>query len=109
VEQVGSPAFLRIVEMRAHPHRLAAELLDSADGGAVYVARHVVVELEGILYAERALGLKTALVDHRIVEAPLLEKMSFFSQKYQLKSYSWSRTFSFEYRTERCSSKSVDT
>ncbi len=74
MEQVGSPALLGILKVSADPDRLAAELPNSADSGAVDVARHIVVELEGILDAERALGLQAALVHHRVVEAPLIKR-----------------------------------
>ncbi len=57
VQQVCPPLLLWILEIGAHTDRLAAELLDLTEGGAVYVARHVVVQLERVLYAERALGL----------------------------------------------------
>jgi hypothetical protein len=74
VDQVGSPALLGILKMSADPDRLTAELPNSADSGTVDVARHIVVELEGILDAERALGLQAALVHHRVVEAPLIKR-----------------------------------
>jgi hypothetical protein len=74
VEQVGSPTLLWILKVSANSHRLAAELPDPADSDAVDVARHIVVELEGILDAERALGLQAALVHHRVVEAPLIKR-----------------------------------
>ncbi len=74
MEQVGSPALLGILKVSAYSHRLAAEFPNSADSGAVDVARHIVVELEGILDAERTLGLQTALVHHRVVEAPLIKR-----------------------------------
>ncbi len=74
MEQVGSPALLWILKVSADSDRLAAELPNSADSGAVDVARHIVVELEGILDAERALGLQAALVHHSVVEAPLIKR-----------------------------------
>ena len=76
MKKVGPPGFLWILKIGTNSNRLAAELLDRAERGAVNVAGHVVVELKGVLDAERALGLQAALVDHRVVETPLNSELS---------------------------------
>ena len=76
MKKVGPPGFLWILKIGTNSNRLAAELLDLAERGAVNVAGHVVVDLKGVLDAERALGLQAALVDHRVVETPLNSELS---------------------------------
>ncbi len=71
VEEIGALALLGMLKTGADAHRLAAQLLHFAESGAVHISRHIMIQLERVLDAERALGLQAVLVHHRVVEAPL--------------------------------------